>query len=194
MAVASDLEKLRAFEEELKSADGVTVERLQRWLAEFYSGERSQSDLDDYRVGKRPWKKLREEISPVRKFLVSQSFSGRVRFPLDSDFPDCWYTDGNGEWQGIEVTISLGRADFESKRQLVEEGSSGGAIEFIPNRSPQSAFDEARARARAMFSPEEWVNANYDGIRQSLLNKLDSKYSGMWLLIAVRMAAMRDDC
>ena len=63
----SDLDVLRHFEEDPRSEEGVTVLRLGTWLEAFFQGERTAQDLNDYRLGTRPWKKLKEEISPVSK-------------------------------------------------------------------------------------------------------------------------------
>lgn len=180
--MALDLDTLQSLEARLSALDGVTTSELSELLAEAFEGERSAKDVDDYRLGTRPWKKLRDEVSPVSAFLNYRTLEGVARFPLDNKVPDAWFTPEGGAPVGIEVTRALGRTDYELAKELVRNGVGRGFIGLQDN-APKADFDHALQRPRAMYTTPQALDTVSTGIQRCLEAKNNSKYAGMWLLV-----------
>jgi hypothetical protein len=186
----SDSDALNAIMERALSPQGIEVLQLKHLLDSYFQSDRSQNSLDSFRLSKRPFKKLRDEIEPVCRFLYASNLVGHVRFPLDSNIPDAWFHRADGTKIGIEVTSALGRADYEASLQLVEEGISGGLLRRRQNSATPQAFETARKEGPVMIASEDWCQAVKDGISECIRKKSAKHgYAGMILLVTMEAAA-----
>lgn len=177
-----DLSALKELEARISAQEGINTDELAQLLSNAFSAERSSKDIDDYRLRTRPWKKLREEVSPVSAFLSFSDLVGNVRFPLDSKFPDAWFWREEGPSMGIEVTQALGRTDYELSKELVRNGYSHGFLGLQDNAT-KAEFSYALQRGDKMYSSKQALTTVTEGIKRCLINKKSPKYNGMWLLV-----------
>ncbi len=56
-----DVEALNKFYDDLSTPDGMSITNFHIRQATLFAEDRSPHDLNDYRLGKNPWKKLRDE-------------------------------------------------------------------------------------------------------------------------------------
>ena len=145
--MALDLDTLHDLEERLSAPEGVPTSGLTELLSAAFKGERGAKDVDDYRLGTRPWKKLRDEVSPVSAYLNFKGLEGNVRFPLDNKVPDAWFTPDGGAPVGIEVTRALGRTDYELAREMVRDGIGRGFLGLQTTLRRQTSITHCSARA-----------------------------------------------
>lgn len=193
-----DRKALEYLESRISDSRGVTPGELNSLLTVAFSDERSPDDLKDYRSGKRQWKKLKEEVSVVNRYFRYRGIEhGRVRFPLDSHPPDCWFTKPCGQITGIEVTIAMGRAKSLLGKQLAEDGHGSGFI-TLQDDADKDDFKNALSGEPKMYSTYETktrrqpgvLKAVCCGIMKCLKKKNESKYEGMILLVEADLAAL----
>lgn len=68
-------EMLQVLYHAVSAPDGVAVSELRAFVGEFTNRPIAKVDLQAYREGRKPWKKLRDEIVPVERVL--SAISGR---------------------------------------------------------------------------------------------------------------------
>jgi len=91
---------------------------------------------DQYRLASDDLKKLRDEISPVARFVRAHANpKDRISFALNNTFPDCTLYHRNGRTRGIEVTVARGLARFNEMTEMNECGETRGFIELQDNAS-----------------------------------------------------------
>ncbi|RWO28626.1 MAG: hypothetical protein EOS10_24635 [Mesorhizobium sp.] len=169
---------------ELSAAGGVSVTDLRSHVAAFSSRPISKADLQGYREGKKPWKKLRDEVVPVEQFLSAHyPDTTRVRFPLDDQPPDAWIAlDPDSAMIGIEVTGAHARAGIEVAKSLAAGKPVPGFIPLSDN-APATTFAKARARGRIMNARTTVDLVIDEAIAARLSGKDDAKFEGHILLI-----------
>ncbi|WP_339783432.1 hypothetical protein [uncultured Marinobacter sp.] len=174
---------LNDFYSELSAENGMNAAGFQSRLRTLFSMERSASDLDDYRLGKKPWKKLRDEVTPVSRFIVFNDIDvDRVRFPLNDSIPDCWLMLDNGNSRGIEVTIERGQEQYHLTKEMNECGIGRGFI-GMQDDAPKAEFNRRMSKPRVMYSSEQALAATKAGIIRCLTRKNDEKYNGTYYLV-----------
>lgn len=179
-----DVEALNKFYDDLSTPDGMSVTNFHNRQATLFAEDRSPNDLNDYRLGKNPWKKLRDEITPVSHFLkYSLINTDRIRFPLNNNTPDCWLLNVNGEDRGVEVTIERGREKYHLTQEMNESGMGRGFI-GIQDDASQADFDNCMSNLRTMYLPGQALDATKVGILRCLSKKNDhKKYSNVFYLL-----------
>jgi hypothetical protein len=55
-----DVKTLKEFYEYVSAPEGIRVTDFQNRLSLLFADQRTTIDIDDYRLGKKPWKKLRD--------------------------------------------------------------------------------------------------------------------------------------
>jgi hypothetical protein len=182
---------LNDFYARISAEDGLSVIDFQAELVGLFERPRSECDLNDYRLSKRPWKKLADEITPISRFLRFRGVdSGRVRFPLDNHPPDGWlWQDEGNDRVGIEVTIAQARERLHLAKELVGKGLGRGFI-GLPDDAPQTVFDQAMSKKRAMYSPDQALSATKRGIRRCLKRKDKPKFAGFILVIQAHLLSL----
>lgn len=178
-----NVEKLNIFYEESSAPNGMSLADFHNRQAMLFEEDRLTDDLNNYRLGKNPWKKLRDEITPVSRFLKYKRIEvDRVRFPLDNNTPDCWLLNDNGDDLGIEVTIERGREQYHLTKELNETGMGRGFI-GVQDDAPQTDFDHRMSNPRCMFTSEQALEATKAGILRCLSRKNDRKYEKIFYLL-----------
>lgn len=175
--------RLHSLYDAVSTPEGVRLSELRDVLSAFETLDIAEHDLQAYREGRKPWKKLRDEIVPTERFLSAKyPDDARVRFALNDKAPDAWVTTGGDSWSGIEVTGALARAGVEVARTLRVGKPVPG---FIPlqDGAPQKSFDEAKTRARFVNSRVAVDEAIDRSIEARLAGKDDPKFAGHTLLI-----------
>lgn len=186
-----DREALNKFYEEVSARDGMSVTVFHARLASLFADKRTTGDICDYRLGKKPWKKLRDEITPVSRFLQFYEIEAdRVRFPLNNNPPDCWLLNDIGNDCGIEVTIERGREQHHLKRELNQTGIGRGFI-GLQDDSSEADFANRMSSRRFMFSSEQALESTKAGIIRCLCKKNDPKYANIkYLLIQAHLITL----
>lgn len=178
-----DEDALEGLYARLKVETGVTVRELLQLVEKMSSLELSQADLNAYRQGRRPWKRLREEVVPVMHFLDKRyPPEARVRFPLDSATGDAFVWMEGQEPVGLEVTGALARNEVEVAKNMADKGVVAGFL-GLQDDAPQSRFDAAKRRHRVFHSSEAVTDAFEAGIRRQLEAKDRPEYDGFILIV-----------
>jgi hypothetical protein len=176
------------------ATEGVGVADLQAQLADLFGRDRSENDLNDYRLSKQPWKKLADEITPVSRFLRIRKINfGRIRFPLNDEPPDAWFWESSdSEPIGIEVTIAQGTERFHLAKELVDSGFGRGFI-GLPDDAPPADFKRAMSGQRIIYTSEHALSAIRNGISLCLIRKNRPDYEGCILLIQAPLRSLPYD-
>ena len=140
----------------MSAPSGVTVAELRSLVGAFSTRPIAPADIQAYREGRKPWKKLHDEVVPVEHFLsATYPDDARVRFPLDDQPPDAWLSAHSAPPVGIEVTGALARAAVEIGKSLARGGAVPGFIGLQDDAS-SAAFAKARSRGRVTSSRRGW--------------------------------------
>ena len=114
-----DAAALQKLEAKLSAPNGVDIAELLSMLEEHFARPRSVADVQAYREGQKPWKKLADEVMPVATYLRHANITGRIRFPLNDQPPDAWLLETVSQTEvGIEVTRVLARSKIETAKGL----------------------------------------------------------------------------
>lgn len=164
-------------------AEWMPIADFEALMRSYFSGERSKSEIADFRAKRGALKKLRDEVAPVLSHVQFVEAKGEIKFALNNSVPDCWLrTNPEAEPRGMEVTVAQSREQHHLGRQLNEKGISPGFI-GLPDTASSKAFADKLARGRVMFSPASPLKSVAAGIKLCLEKKKDPKYAGFDLLI-----------
>ncbi|WP_431686614.1 hypothetical protein [Hahella sp. NBU794] len=178
-----NIEVLDQFYNELSKSNGMSVAEFRQKYSMLLTESRTDRDAKDYRLGKDPWKKLRDEVAPVFRFLkYSQINPSRIRFPLDNNTPDCWLLDVDGEDRGVEVTIERGRERYHLAKELNEAGEGRGFI-GVQDDASQEEFDTQMSSPQSTYSTEQALDAMKSGVISCLKKKKNVRYSKVFYLL-----------
>ncbi|MBU6953420.1 hypothetical protein [Hahella sp. HN01] len=183
--MAFDSNKLKSLYDELSSQSGMRVIEFQISLESLFGQIRSIQDIYDYRLGRKPWKKLRDEVMPVSRFLKFTNIKADyVQFPLNNKVPDCWLLFKDGSKRGIEVTLERGKERFYLADELNEVGEAPGFM-GVQDDAPEVEFEQKRRAAeRNMYSTDQALDAFKKGISRCFKKKGDEKkYKNIFYLI-----------
>lgn len=186
-----DTAALAAFYEAIGAAEGIEIASMLDRIDGLFERDRAPEDVQAYRERVGKWKKLSDEIVPIREFLAKTGqVEGRIRFPLDSEPYDAWLTRADAdEPVGIETTVSLARGQvFLAKKMRTEKVVP--AFLGVPDRSKPTAFAKAIARVRTVHSRVGLRRQAEDGIRDCLRNKNEPRYKGGILLISAQLSTL----
>lgn len=168
---------------------GVTVAELSALVDAFSTRPIGSVDIQAYREGGKPWKKLHDEVVPVEHLLrMRYPEATRVRFPLNDQPPDAWVWSAGQPAIGIEVTGALARAGIEVAKGLAEQGIGKGFI-GLQDSASQARFDAARTRRRVTSSRAGVDAAIDEAIAASMAKKDKDKFAGQVLLIVVPLGS-----
>ena len=182
-----DEESLSILYNRISAAAGVTIAELKTLISEMDAGSISQADLNAYRQGRPPWKKMHDEVVPVMHFLLGRyPGDARVRFPLNDQPPDAWLTIDHQTSVGIEVTGALSRSRVEVSKNMAAKGIVPGFIGLQDNASI-AEFEAAKQRGRVVHSAVAVNDALEAGIRRQLKAKNQTKYKGYILLVTANL-------
>lgn len=179
-----DEKALNDFYADISFSEGMEMATFRNMVAVLFADNRTDHDIEQYRLGENPWKKLRDEVAPVSRFLeLNHVEANRIRFPLDNHTPDCWLMSGNGNNRGIEVTIERGREKYYLATELNREGMGRGFI-GLQDDERKSVFEHRMSKSRIMHSSEQALEATKQGIMRCLSRKNQSdKYEYVYYLL-----------
>ncbi|WP_238368183.1 hypothetical protein [Mesobacterium pallidum] len=170
----------------LTDPHGVKGSELQALLDGYYAeGNRSAKEKSDDRSGLRPYKKIRDEVSPIDRFLRWAGLaSATVYFPMDNTVPDCTILLPTGQTIQLEVTTAGSRERKRTAEQLNREGISRG-FSGLRDDATRDEEQERLEQPPQMYSTVQAIDTISKAISLSLAKKNDRKYEGMALLVAV---------
>jgi hypothetical protein len=144
-----------------------------------------------YRLSRRAWKKLADEVTPVASLLRTfYPDACRLQFSLSSEPPDAWLWLAQRERPiGLEVTIALGTERHHLAHDMMQMGIGKGFL-GISDDAPRSAFAHALRRPRITHSTKHSFLALIDGIARCLQRKDHPKFRGYILLIQAPLRAL----
>ncbi len=179
-----DAKALNIFYTDISVPGGINITDFQNKLKDLFAQDRSENDKKDYRLGKNPWKKLRDEIMPVSRFLKFKGIEkDRVHFPLNNSVPDCWLLYEHRSDFGIEVTIERGREKYRLTSEMNKTGIGRGFI-GIQDDASQKEFNDRMSKPSTGYTTEQILDATKDGILRCLSEKNDpTKYKGVSCLL-----------
>lgn len=186
-----DSHALDEFYARISAEGGVDISSFQHDLANLFTRPRSEEDLRDYWLHKKPWKKLSDEIVPVSTYLLcSRITSGRVRFSLNDQIPDAWLSkDDQDERIGIEVTIAQARERYYLAKELVNDGLGRGFI-GVSDDASSAEFESAMAKERIAYTSDQALTEITKGIIRCLNRKNKQKFSDHILLIQAPLLSL----
>ncbi len=177
---------LQQFYGEISSEDGIAIEDFQKKLGDLFNRARQDDDVKEYRIGRGEWKKLRDEVLPVSCYFFYRKIStGKVRFLLSNEPPDCMYW-GEGDKKNeksVEVTIAQGRERFFLGKRLNEEKMAGGFL-GLGDEKNNDDFEKAIASDRVMYSTEQALDAIKSGVLRCLERKKNHNPMDVLLIAA----------
>lgn len=189
-------EALEIFYKSVSRPEGINIGEFQAQLKSLFAGQREDSDVNDYRRGKKPWKKLRDEIVPVANFLLMyrKIKVDRVWFPLDNKTPDSWLILENGDSLGVEVTVERGRERFHLAKELNEKNEGRGFI-GVQDDSSQTEFDNQMSNPRTMFTTDQALEATKAGVIRCLTKKNAPRFKNVhFLIIESHLTVLPKEC
>jgi hypothetical protein len=148
-----DATALQALEAALSAPEGMEITEFLATLDEHARRDRAPADVQAYREGRKPWKKLADEVAPVAAFLRHAKIAGRIRFPLNDEPPDAWLLeDGSQTEVGIEVTRVLARSKHETAKSMQDHKVVPGFLGVADN-APSEVYKQVKARGRITKQP-----------------------------------------
>lgn len=184
-----DLKALQSLYDNIRAEDGFDLADLTARLDDLFDQGLGKTDLARFREGDKPWKPLREEVSPIVRVLTLRGHQGRIRFPLSDAPRDAEFMlAGSDHWVPIEATGALSRSRYDVGKQL-RAGLAPG-FRAIPNERPQAEFDAARERSRVTFTPTEIAKGFVEGVAAAMARKNNLKYAGHALVIVAAVESL----
>jgi len=151
--VAGEKDELDDFHIALKS--GTTVASFLKRYERIIQFIHEEGRTKDYRLARRPVKKLRDEVSPVARFVRKHAApEDRIWFALDDTTPDCCVRHGGGRLREIEVTVAQGRERLNVMTELNQTGTGRGYL-GLSDDAPTEDFVRRMAQPRVAYSGEE---------------------------------------
>ena len=151
--VTGEKDELDDFYAALKSGTTVAsfLDRYER-IIQFI---RKEGLTEDYRLARGRVKKLRDEVSPVARFVREHAASeDRIWFALDDTAPDCCVKHGGDRLREIEVTVAQARERFNVMTELNQTGTGRGHL-GLSDDAPKEDFDRKMDQPRVAYSTEE---------------------------------------
>ncbi len=109
----------------------------------------------DYRLARGRVKKLRDEVSPVARFVREHAApEDRIWFVLDDTAPDCCVKHGGDRLREIEVTVAQARERLNVMTELNQTGTGRGYLGLLDD-APTENFERRMDQPRVAHSTEE---------------------------------------
>ncbi len=145
----------------------------------------------DYRLARRRVKKLRDEVSPVARFVRGHAaLEDRIWFVLDDTAPDCCVKHGGDRLREIEVTVGQARERFNVMTELNQTGTGRGFL-GLSDDAPKEDFVRKMDQPRVAYSTEEIGRSIICAVAVCARKK--SKFQGDTLLIEAPLETLPAD-
>ena len=178
--MAGEEDKLDDFYTTIKSGNTTVSNFLEKYEC-IFGFIHSEGLTEDYRLGSGRVKKLRDEVSPVARFVRKFAApADRISFALDDKTPDCFVTHGGSRRRKIEVTVAQGRERFNVMRELNQTGTGRGFL-GLSDDAPTDHFKERMNQPRTAYSAEEIGRTLIFAL--AICARKKSKFTGDTLLI-----------
>ena len=146
-------DKLDDFYTTIKS--GTTVSNFLEKYDCIFRFIRSEGLTEHYRLGSGRVKKLRDEVTPVARFVRKfAELEDRILFALSDKTPDCCVMHEGNRLREIEVTVAQGTERFYVMRELNETGTGRGHL-GLSDDAPTDHFKERMNQPRSGYTGEE---------------------------------------
>lgn len=186
-------DEFEAFIVAARAEGGRPVVQLTRQLEALFATDRSERDVNDYRLAQRRWKKIRDEVAPSLRLFSRIAPSARIRFPMDSNPPDAWiWLDEEADPTAVELTVSQGRARRQLAETLIEDGIGPGFL-GLSDSAGDEAFAAAKKRGRAMYTADGAMASVERAVRDSLRKKDRPKYEGYILIVTANFSPLAEE-
>jgi hypothetical protein len=131
--------------------DGIVVrEFLERYplVLDFVHANGLTSSI---RLGAGRCKRLRDELSPARRFAqAAAGLNDLIQFPLDSGPIDCNIVTSRRHIRKIQITVAQARERLNLMHELESRGSGRGYL-GVTDDAPMAEFEQAIHRPRMMY-------------------------------------------
>ncbi len=151
--MAGEKNELDDFYTALKS--GTTVANFLERYDGIIRFIRKESLTKDYRLGRGRVKKLRDEVSPVTRFVRKHAApEDLICFALDDTAPDCIVKHGDDRQREVEVTVAQARERLNVMTELNQTGTGRGYL-GLSDDAPTEDFVRRMDQPRVAHSTEE---------------------------------------
>lgn len=189
MAVAGEADELHNFYAVLKRGTTVTdfLDRYERVIPFIQKEGLTKS----YRLAQGVVKKLRDEVSPVARFVrMHAAPEDRIWFALSNNTPDCCVRHEGGDLREIEVTVVHARERLNVMTELNETGIGRGHL-GLSDDAPMDDFVRKMAQPRTAYTDKE-IGDNMIRAVEICAHK-KGKFQGSTLLIEAPLETLPTD-
>lgn len=187
--MAGEIDELDDFFTALKSGTTVAsfLERYERIIPFIHK----KGLTKDYRLARRRMKKLRDEVSPIARFVREHAApEDRIWFALDDTAPDCCVKHGGDHVREIEVTVAQAKERFNVMAELNQTGTGRGFL-GLSDDAPKEDFDRRMDQPRVAYSTEEIGQSIICAV--TICARKKSKFRGDTLLIEAPLEMLPTD-
>lgn len=144
----------------------------------------AQGLTSSIRLGAGRCKRLRDELSPARRFAqASAGPDDLIQFPLDCGAVDCNIVTPSGTIRKIQITIAQARERLNLMREL-ESTKIGRGYLGVMDDAPTDEFNRAISRPRVMYSTTGAQNTLSRAFALCIERKADPKGADTLLIDA----------
>lgn len=170
---------------------GTTVASFLEMYERIIGFVHAEDLTEDYRLGRGRVKKLRDEVSPVTRFIREHaSLEDRIWFALDNTAPDCCVKHGDDRLREIEVTVAQGGERYNVMTELNQTGTGRGFL-GLSDDEPTELFARKMAQPREAYTEEEIGRAMIYAV--GICARKKSKSRGDTLLIEAPLETLPAD-
>jgi hypothetical protein len=161
--------------------NGTTVSNFLEKYDCIFSFIHSEGLTEHYRLASGRVKKLRDEVTPVARFVRKFAApTDRISFALSDKTPDCCVMHEGSPSREIEVTVAQARERLNVMTELNQTGTGRGFL-GLPDDAPTAHFEKLMNQPRTAYSTEEIGRAIICAV--ALCARKKSKFTGDTLLI-----------
>lgn len=175
---------------------GTTVKSFLEKRANIFEFIRTQGLAEDYRLGKGRLKQLRDEVTPVARFIRTQHAgpNDQIRFALGNTAPDCIISRSDGSTLQIEVTVARARERCALMEKLNEVGEIHGLIDLVDDAPLQQFRERAEENAdpnkAQAYSAEMAIDLIADSVKHRAERKVGHQADILLIEIVPDMYAL----
>lgn len=170
--------QLTQFFESLRA--GISAGAFLGRLAELYCHSRTTGMTANFRLGAGPVKRLRDEITPLARYLRAKATPDTIVQVPDRDPPDFVLTDSSVS-TGVECTIAGGKERYFAMLELNRSGLGRGFI-GLPDSASNGEFRAAMVQPRETYSTALAYDVTLKNVRECLRRKGRGTYGDVLII------------